>query len=222
MKAFLNKRLVKVSIAALVLASVACATLIAVIKHKANRYTYSYTERVPECYTAIVFGAGIRNGKPSKYLKDRLDAGIRLYEAGKVQRLLLSGDNGSHNYDELKVMRDYCLAKNVKPEDLFLDFAGFDTYSTLYRAKEIFEVDKAILVSQNYHLDRAIYIGRSLGLDSYGYAADTGHYGGYRRNMIREMLATVNAFVEVNLQRKPKFLGEQVSIKGPSNALLHY
>lgn len=222
MKTFLNRRLVKVSIAVLVLASVASIALVAIIKHRANRYTYSYTESVPECYTGIVFGAGIRDGKPSKYLKDRLDAGIRLYEAGKVQRLLLSGDNGSHNYDELKVMRDYCLAKNVKAEDLFLDFAGFDTYSTLYRAKEIFEVDKAVLVSQNYHLDRAIYIGRSLGLDSYGYAADTGHYGGYRRNMIREVLATANAFLEVNLQRQPKFLGEQVSIKGPSNALLHY
>lgn len=222
MKTFFSNRFLKVSIVALMVASVACIALVAVIKHRAKRYTYSYTEHVPECYTAIVFGAGIRDGKPSKYLKDRLDAGIRLYEAGKVQRLLLSGDNGSRNYDELKVMRDYCIAKNVKAEDLFLDFAGFDTYSTLYRAKEIFEVDKAVLVSQNYHLDRAIYIGRSLGLDSYGYAADIGHYGGYRRNMLREVLATVNAFVEVNLQRKPKFLGEQVSIKGPSNALLHY
>jgi SanA protein len=201
---------------------VACASVIGLVKHQANQYAYKNTERVPTCYTAIVFGAGIRNGKPSKYLKDRLDAGIQLYKAGKVQRLLLSGDNGSRNYDELKVMRDYCLENGVKADDIFLDFAGFDTYSTLYRAKEVFKVDRAVLVSQNYHLDRAIYIGRSLGLDSYGYVADKGRYAGHRRNRLREMLATVNAFVEVNTGRKPKFLGEIVDIQGASNALLHY
>ncbi|PKV67277.1 SanA/YdcF family protein [Pontibacter ramchanderi] len=213
----------------LLVVSLACFLVVMVgilvttlVKRQSNQYTYKQTEHVPICYTGIIFGAGIRDGKPSKYLKDRLDAGIQLYKAGKVQRLLLSGDNSSRNYDELKVMRDYCLSENVRAEDIFLDFAGFDTYSTLYRAKEVFKVDRAVLVSQNYHLDRAIYIGRSLGLDSYGYIADKGHYVGYRRNYLREVLATVNAFMEVNLNRKPKFLGETVDIQGTSNALLHY
>ncbi len=220
-KFFRWKHILALTIAVGIIA-VACASVVGLVKHQANQYAYRNTEQVPNCYTAIVFGAGIRNGKPSKYLKDRLDAGIRLYETGKVQRLLLSGDNGSRSYDELKVMRDYCLANGVKSDDLFLDFAGFDTYSTLYRAREVFKVDRAVLVSQNYHLDRAIYIGRSLGLDSYGYVADNGHYPGHRRNKLREMLATVNAFIEVNTGRTPKFLGEIVDIQGTSNALLHY
>ncbi|MCP2043033.1 vancomycin high temperature exclusion protein [Pontibacter sp. HSC-36F09] len=218
---FRRKYLLVVPLACFVIA-MACVFALTLVKRQSNQYTFRQTEHVPSCYTGIIFGAGIRNGKPSKYLQDRLDAGIRLYEAGIVQRLLLSGDNSSHNYDELKVMRDYCLKKNVRVDDIFLDFAGFDTYSTLYRAKEVFKVDRAVLVSQNYHLNRAIYIGRSLGLDSYGYIADKGHYAGYRRNYLREVLAMVNAFMEVNLNRKPKFLGEPVDIKGASNALLHY
>ncbi|MDO6390794.1 ElyC/SanA/YdcF family protein [Pontibacter sp. BT731] len=222
MKLLFKRKHLMIVLLAFVIIALACASVITLVKRQSNQYTFRQTEHVPACYTGIIFGAGIRKGKPSKYLKDRLNAGIRLYKAGKVQRLLLSGDNGSRSYDELKVMRDYCLSKNVRVDDIFLDFAGFDTYSTLYRAKEVFKVDRAVLVSQNYHLDRAIYIGRSLGLDSYGYIADKGHYAGYQRNYLREVLATVNAIVEVNLNRKPKFLGEPVAISGASNALLHY
>lgn len=222
MKFIPKRKYLMIALLACFIITLACASVITLIKRQSNHYTFRQTEHVPTCYTGIIFGAGIRNGKPSKYLKDRLDAGIRLYKTGTVQRLLLSGDNGSRNYDELKVMRDYCLSKNIRVDDIFLDFAGFDTYSTLYRAKEVFKVDRAVLISQNYHLDRAIYIGRSLGVDSFGYVADEGHYAGYRRNYLREVLATVNAFMEVNLNRKPKFLGEPVDIKGASNALLHY
>jgi SanA protein len=164
-----------------------------------------------------VLGAGIRGNSPSKYLEDRLNAAINLYKSNKVQKLLLTGDNGRKDYDELTVMKRYCYRNGVDTARIYLDYAGFDTYSSLYRAKRIFKVDKAIIISQNYHIDRAVFTGNRLGIDSYGFAADNGTYNNYRKNVIREYVAVVKSVFDIIIKRKPKYLGETVDIDGESN-----
>lgn len=188
------------------------------VKSVSDADIYRDLESVPHKYVAIVFGAGIGpNGTPSKYLKDRLDAGISLYKHGKVKRLLLSGDNGSNRYDELKVMKEYCANAGVPAADIFVDYAGFDTYSTVYRAKDLFKVDEAIMVTQAYHLERAIFIGEKMGISCVGFAADKGVYYLAKKNELREQLALVKSFVDVSRDRKPKYHGGNIDIHGESN-----
>ncbi len=187
------------------------------VKRSANKTCYKNIGNVPACEVGIVLGAGVRGDVPSKYLADRLDAAIRLIDSGKVQKLLLTGDNGSVQYDEVTAMKRYCAARGVDTARIYLDYAGFDTYSSLYRAKHIFKVGKAIVVSQNYHLDRAVFLGNRLGIECYGFAADEGVYNHYRYNMARESIAVVKSAMELAVGRKPRFLGEAVDIAGESN-----
>jgi SanA protein len=119
---------------------------------------YNSLRRFPKNDVGIIFGAGIKGDQPSKYLKDRLDTGILLYKSKRINKILLSGDNGSEEYDELTVMKNYCFRHGVDTTKIFIDYAGFDTYSTMYRAQHIFKIRKATLISQKYHLNRAIYI----------------------------------------------------------------
>lgn len=187
------------------------------VKYTSNKLCYKYSENIPKCEIAIVFGAGINGNIPSKYLKDRLDAGIELYKNKKVEKLLLSGDNGNDEHDEILVMKNYCYQNGVDTTKIYVDYAGFDTYSTMYRAKEIFKIKRAILISQNYHLDRAVYIGNALEVQSFGFIADEGEYNQYKINSIREYLAVVKSVIDVNRNRKPRFLGTIIDINGESN-----
>jgi SanA protein len=177
----------------------------------------SSIEKIVPKKVAIVFGAGIKDGEPGYALQQRLDAGIQLLQAGKVQQLLLSGDNGELRYNELKAMAEYCKSHGVDTTKIFLDYAGFDTYSTLYRAKEIFGVQEAVLVSQKYHLARAIYIGEKLGINCQGYASKQAGRFTTRKGRIREYAASIKAAADCIRHRKPKYLGEQISLDGPSN-----
>jgi len=211
------KRLLK---PVLLIAVIGIITVIATnyyVKNKTEKLIYTSEKEVPKTKTAIVFGAGINGDKPSKYLKDRLDAGISLYKNNKVDKILLSGDNGRDEHDELTVMKLYCYKNGVDTNKIYVDYAGFDSYSTMYRAKEIFRVDTAILVSQKYHLNRCVYIGSKLGIKSYGFSANKGEYRGYKYVSFREYMAITKAIVDVWLGRKPKYLGETVNIKGQSN-----
>lgn len=178
---------------------------------------FDHARLLPKTKVAIIFGAGINGDKPSKYLKDRLDAGISLYKNKQVEKLLLSGDNGRDEHDELTVMKLYCYEHGVDTNKIYLDYAGFDSYSTLYRAKHIFRVDTAILVTQQYHLNRCIYLGDRLGVKSYGLSANAGEYKGYKYYTFREKLSVSKAVLDVLFHRKPKYLGDQVDINGPSN-----
>ena len=187
------------------------------VKYNSNKLCFKNINNLPETEVAIVFGAGINGDVPSKYLKDRLDAGILLYKNKKVQKLLLSGDNGSDEHDEIVVMKKYCYKNGVDTTKIYVDYAGFDTYSTMIRAKKVFYVKKAILISQNYHLDRAVYLGNALGVESLGFIADNGEYNMQKLNKFRELLATVKSVIDVNRNRKPIFLGPKVDINGISN-----
>ena len=204
----------------IVLAIVGLAILAGVnlyVKSETEGLIYHYANGVPEENVGIIFGAGIRNDRPSKYLKDRLDKGIELYKLKKINKILLSGDNGSDEHDELTVMKLYCYEHGVDTTKVFLDYAGFDTYSTMYRAKHIFKIKSAILVSQEYHLSRAIYIGNSLGVNSVGLSANEGAYRNYNYVRFREYFTILKSFMDVARNRKPHFLGREVNIEGVSN-----
>ncbi|MFK6999700.1 ElyC/SanA/YdcF family protein [Flavobacterium oreochromis] len=187
------------------------------VKKVTNSLIYNSSKNLPTTSVGIIFGAGIKDDKPSKYLKDRLDAGIRLYQTKKIQKILLSGDNGKEEHDELTVMKTYCYQHGVDTTKIYIDYAGFDSYSTLYRAKSIFKINQAILISQKYHLNRAIFIGNKLGVKSVGYSADKGQYKGYNYVRFREYFSRLKAFIDVLRNRKPKFLGTKIPVEGISN-----
>lgn len=168
-----------------------------------------------EADAIIVLGASVlRDGTPSDILEDRLLTGIALYEAGKGGAIIVSGDDGQEAYDEVNAMRVYLLAAGIPAEDIFLDHAGFDTFDSMYRAKAIFGVERAIVVTQNYHLPRALYLAGALGIDVQGVVADRQPYLGIRYFTFRERIANVKAVFNILLHSKPKYLGDPIDIHG--------
>lgn len=205
---------------ALYLAIIGLITIVSVnyyVKSSTKKNIYYSLKKFPKNDVGIIFGAGINGDQPSKYLKDRLDAGIALYKAKRINKILLSGDNGREEYDELTVMKNYCFNHGVDTTKIFIDYAGFDTYSTMYRAKHIFKIKRATLISQEYHLNRAIYIGQKLGIKSVGYSANKGEYLGYNYVTFREYGSVFKSFLDVLRNREPHFLGGEIDINGASN-----
>ena len=170
-----------------------------------------------EC--AIVLGAGVNaDGTPGKFLQNRLDTAIELYNDGLVDKLLLTGDNGQVEYNEVGAMRDYALEKGVPSEDIFMDYAGFSTYESMYRAKAIFQVETAIVVTQRYHEFRSLYIAQKQGIQVQGYCADAVHNDGDKFRIIREMLAMDKDIIQCFLKTRPTYLGEEIPISGDGTA----
>ncbi|MBP8979109.1 YdcF family protein [Candidatus Dojkabacteria bacterium] len=166
-------------------------------------------------YDAIlILGSGIRNNYPTPILKERLDTGIYLYENDIAPKIIMGGDHGQEYYDEVNIMKEYAIEKGVPSEDIFMDHAGFSTYESMYRAQYIFGVQKLVVVSQKYHLYRAIYIGRNLGMDVVGANATKTIMGGHRARLTREVFAQGKDFLKVILRPEPTFLGEKISLDG--------
>ncbi len=168
-------------------------------------------EDVPNDKVAIVFGAGLwKDGSPTPVLRDRVKTASELYFQGKVEKLLMSGDNRFADYDEPSAMKNYAIGLGVPEEAIVLDFAGRRTYDTCYRAKEIFGLESAILVTQEFHLSRALYICRALGVESTGVSADQRYY--LKRSRFfwntRETLATITALWDVHFAHPLPVLGE--------------
>jgi SanA protein len=172
---------------------------------------------VPQKPVAIVFGAGLtRDGRATRVLRDRVETGARLYFDGKVAKLLMSGDNSNADYNEPQAMKDYALQLGVPEEAVVLDYAGRRTYDTCYRAKEIFGLDEAILVTQGFHLPRALYLCNQLGVDAIGIAAEN-HYFLKRSRAywnLRELIATPVALWEVHISQPIPILGQPEPIFG--------
>ena len=163
----------------------------------------------------LVLGCGVRdNGEPSLMLRDRLDMGLALYEAGAAPKLLMSGDHSTTDYDEVNTMKDYVMDRGVTSDDVFMDHAGFSTYESMYRARDIFCARKIIIVSQDYHLYRAVYDARALGLDAYGVAAEDINYLGQFMRDLREILARNKDFFYCIWKPEPTFLGETIPVSG--------
>ena len=163
----------------------------------------------------IVLGAGVwAQGVPSPILSDRLERGIELYEMGAAPKLLMSGDHGTAEYDEVNVMKDFALDAGIPSEDVFMDHAGFSTYESMYRAAEIFGCKEIIVVTQQYHLYRAIYIADELGMTVWGVAAEPREYENQNYREAREILARVKDFLMVIFRPEPTYLGEAIPISG--------
>ena len=162
----------------------------------------------------LVLGAGIWGDKPSSMLEDRLLQAISLYNNNVSSKIIMSGDHGKENYDEVNIMKQFAIEKGIPSENIFMDHAGFSSYESIYRAKEIFKVKKMIIVTQQYHLYRSLYISKQLGIEAYGVASDPRQYVGATYRELREILARNKDFVKCIFKPEPTYLGETIPVSG--------
>ncbi|QNE77517.1 hypothetical protein F0344_25535 [Streptomyces finlayi] len=165
------------------------------------------TADAPAQQVAVVFGAGLWRGRPSAYLAHRLDAAAELYRTGRVKVVLVTGDNSRVEYDEPDAMRTYLTGRGVPDGRIVSDYAGFDTWDSCVRAKKIFGVDRAVLVSQGFHIRRAIALCRTAGIDAYGVGVDAVHDATWYYGGTRELFASAKAALDVVFRPDPQFLG---------------
>lgn len=165
----------------------------------------------------VILGAGIWGDKPSPMLQDRLEEGIKLYNEGIAKKIIMSGDHGREEYDEVNIMKEYAVNKGIPSEDIFMDHAGFSTYESIYRVKEIFDANNIVIVTQEYHLYRALYITDKLDINAYGINSDPRQYSGQLFREIREILARNKDFINCIIKPKPTYLGESIPVSGDGN-----
>lgn len=215
-----GKRIVISCLVLGVIGSIVSFALSFYIKNKASEFILTLEEvQEEEKFDCIlVLGCGVWNGNvPSPMLSDRLDRSIELYEIGVSDKLLMSGDHGSVDYDEVNVMKNYAIDAGIDSEVIFMDHAGFSTYESMYRAKEIFQAKRILIVTQEYHMYRSIYIARELGMDAWGVSADKRKYAGAIQREVREVLARCKDFFSVIMKKQPTYLGETIPINGNGN-----
>ncbi len=170
----------------------------------------------PNLQAAVVLGAyASPDGWLCPMLADRVTTAVELYKDKRVQKIIMSGDHGRTDYDEVNQMRRYAEKLGVPPEDIFMDHAGFSTFDSLYRARQVFLVDSAVVVTQSYHLPRAVYAARALGIEAAGVSADRQLYAGAWFYSLREIPARLKIFAQIHLlHAKPRFLGEVIPVSG--------
>lgn len=214
---------VKLKICVLVLACLVAVTAVAAAVINIHVCSFAkeriLTEEEASALTDVdcilVLGCGVReDGTPSAMLADRLQRGVSLFENNASPKLLMTGDHGREHYDEVNTMKQYALDRGIDTKDVFMDHAGFSTYESMYRAKEIFQAEKVIIVTQQYHLYRAVYIAEKLGLEAWGVACDYREYAGQFMRDVREVLARVKDFGMCLVKPEPTYLGEAIPISG--------
>jgi len=213
----MRKRILFISILVVSLAVVVCLGPEYMMRLRTHTVQYSQLSDVPAHRVALIFGARVnKNGTLTPILQDRVLGGVALYKAGKVQKLLMSGDSGKYDYNEVAAMTRVAEAVGVPKEDIAIDYAGFSTYESCYRAKSVFNLTDAVLVTQSYHMPRALFTCRHLGVDAVGYALpDWTLYPNLRWAYTwRELLASTKALGELYITHsKPTFLGPLVPIQ---------
>lgn len=187
-------------------------------KTKSKIVTEKQAKELENVDCILVLGAGIWGDKPSPMLEDRLLQGIALYNNQTSSKIIMSGDHGKEEYDEVNVMKDFAIEKGVKSEDIFMDHAGFSTYDSVYRAKEIFKTQKIIIVTQKYHLHRALYVAEKLGIEAYGVASNPREYRGQVVRELREVLARDKDFFKCIIKPEPTYLGDTIPVSGNGDA----
>lgn len=218
------KKAIKILIISIVVFAVVAGGINALVIARGSQEIVSFDEAVAAADSGqaqdqadciMVLGAQVKpDGTPSKMLKDRLDTAIELYQQGAAPKLLMSGDNGQVEYNEVKVMLAYALEAGVPKEDIFLDHAGFSTYESLYRARDVFGADRIIVVTQKYHEYRALYIGEQLGVDVTGVCTEDIEYAGQGYREIREIAARDKDFFKCRTKPEPTYLGDPIDISG--------
>lgn len=191
--------------------------IVGTVKEKTSLFSSSERKELseirPDCI--MVLGCGIKDEEtPSELLKDRLDAAVSLYIKGVAPKLLMTGDNGSLSHNEIHVMLNYAIDMGVPKNDIFCDHAGFSTYESMYRAKTIFKVKRMVVVTQQYHMYRALYIADKLGIKVKGAASEQRRYDGYRSRMIREVLARSKDFVKCLYKPAATYGGKAIPVSG--------
>ena len=179
-----------------------------------KNFISSDLEDLPKVKTCLLLGTSrnLKGGSPNEYFFNRINACVRLFESGKIQFVLISGDNGTNSYNEPEDMKRELILHGIPEDKIFLDYAGFDTYDSVIRAKKIFGQNTFIVVSQKFHNQRAVYIARRFGIEAYGYnATDVKKMNGVKTKF-REYFACVKAYFEVKFNVSPKFLGETIEI----------
>lgn len=185
------------------------------IKKYSNDFTSYYLEEIPKTKTALLLGTSktLNNGQPNAYFYNRINAAVDLYKSGKIQYLIVSGDNSREDYNEPEDMQLTLMQYGIPEDRIFLDFAGFRTLDSVVRAKEIFGQKKLIIISQKFHNERAVFLARKNGIEAYGYnAKDVNKYAGLKTNT-REYLAKAKVYWDLIFGVEPKFGGEKIQIK---------
>lgn len=219
-----RKKIIKIIIVSLIILGIISVGGVfginAYVKHVGGKNIISAEDAAKlEGYDCImVLGCGVRDdGSPSAMLLDRLICGVDLYKAKAAPKLLMTGDHGSKAYDEVNVMKNYAIDNGVPSRDVFMDHAGFSTYESIYRARDIFKVKKMVIVTQEYHLYRALYIACQLGIEAKGVACDRYIYEGQTMREIREILARDKDFFYCIFKPLPTYLGEAIPVSGDGN-----
>ena len=215
----LKKRLliIAAALAVLVAAAVFVPDIIVVSSAKNRIITADEAAELENTDCVLILGAGVRDGNPTPMLRDRLITGISLYKSGVAPKIIMSGDHGREDYDEVNVMKSYAVENGVPDSDVFMDHAGFSTYDSIYRAKAVFEADSIIIVTQKYHLYRALYIAERLGVNAVGVSADLDDYSGQLKRDLREIAARDKDFFSCLFKPEPKYLGEKIPVSGDGN-----
>ena len=215
----LKKRLLIIAavLAALAAGTVFVPDIIVVSSAKDRIITADEAAELENTDCVLVLGAGVRDGNPTPMLRDRLITGISLYKSGAAPKIIMSGDHGREDYDEVNVMKSYAVENGAPDSDVFMDHAGFSTYDSVYRAKAVFEADSIIIVTQKYHLYRALYIAERLGVNAVGVSADLDDYSGQLKRDLREIAARDKDFFSCLFKPEPKYLGEKIPVSGDGN-----
>jgi SanA protein len=197
----------------------AVAILLCWANYKINsfsqQYLYNSTDSIPECKTAVLLGTSkfMSNGSKNYFFYNRITAAETLFKSGKIQAIIISGDNSLSYYNEPEDMKKELVKAGIPDSVIYLDYAGFRTFDSMIRAKEIFGQTKFIVVSQQFHNERAVFIARKHGIEAYGYnAEDVSAYSGFKTK-VRELFARVKVFIDVYTNKQPKFLGEKVIVQ---------
>ncbi len=200
----------------LVIALLAPLLINVAVVGSARRYLLA-PEKTPSIHADCVIALGAMvwgEDTLCPMLEDRVLGAIDVYERSGAKKILMSGDHGRKDYDEVNAMKKYAVGKGVPADDVFMDHAGFSTYESMYRARDVFQAKKVIIVTQKYHLYRAVYIARALGLEAYGVASDPRPYSSMVYNNARECLARVKDFFTAITKPEPTYLGEAIPISG--------
>lgn len=214
-----KKKVIQYLMIGVLLGIVFCILVLLHSNQVVNSYSqgtiFDVEDELPQVQAVMILGSRVyANGQMSDILKDRVDTAIEIYKRGDTPKILMSGDNGQETYDEVNTVRAYLVTQGIPAEDIFLDHAGFDTYDSMYRARDIFKVKSLLISTQDFHLPRAIYLAQNLGIEAYGVSADRHEYIGVARSEFREKLARVKAWFNIVLKSQPKYLGEEIPITG--------
>lgn len=185
-----------------------------VFSTKNNIITEESAKDLKDIDCILILGAGVWGDKPSPMLEDRLVQGVSLYNNGVAPKIIVSGDHGTEEYDEVNIMKQFAIDKGVPSEDIFMDHAGFSSYDSIYRAKEIFGAKKILIVTQKYHLYRALYIADKLEIEAYGVGSDPRKYSGQALREIREIFARDKDFVKCIFKPESTYLGDTIPVSG--------